>query len=132
MDKKSVDSQMKDRIIGIHLAGLEPSEISRRLKSISKSTVSRTVQKFKKTGTNSDKKRSEHPRKTNMTDDKSIYRIARRNPKYSANEIAQEINLALDNHISRQTVNRRLIDRNLCSYFAARKPMLKRADLVKF
>ena len=58
MGKKSVDSQMKDRIIGLHLAGLGPSEISRRLKSISISTASRTVQKFKETGTTSDKKRS--------------------------------------------------------------------------
>ena len=69
MGKKSVDSQMKDRIIGLHLAGLEPSEISRRLKSISISTASRTVQKFKETGTSSDKKSSGRPRKTNMTDD---------------------------------------------------------------
>ena len=92
MGKKSVDSQMKVRIIGLHLAGLGPSEISRRLKSISISTPSRTVQKFKETGTTSDKKRSGPPRKTNMTDDNAIYRIARRNPKYSAKEIAQEIN----------------------------------------
>ena len=53
MGKKSVDSQMKDRIIGHHLAGLGPSEISRRLK-------------FKETGTTSDKKRSGRPRKTIM------------------------------------------------------------------
>ncbi len=46
-------------------------------------------------------------------------------------EIAQEINLALKNKISRQTVNTRLIDRNLCSYVAVRKPMLKVTDRIK-
>ena len=110
MGKKSVDSQMKDRIIGLHLAGLGPSEISRRLKSISISTANRTVQNFKDL---TDKKRSRRPRKTYMTNDNAIFKIARRNPKYSAKEIAQEINIAIDNHISRQTVNRRFIDRKL-------------------
>jgi len=69
---------------------------------------------------------------TSITDDDSIYRIARKNPKYSAKQIAQEINLALKNHISRQTVNRRLIDRGrLRCYVAARKPLLKPTDRLK-
>jgi len=68
---------------------------------------------------------------TSITDDDSIYRIAKKNPKYSAKQIAQEINLALKNHISRQTVNRRLIDRGRLRCYAARKPLLKPTDRLK-
>jgi hypothetical protein len=93
--------------------------------------VSRTIAKFKQTGSTADKKRSGRPRMTSITDDNSIYRIARKNPKYSAKQIAQEINLALKNQISRQTVNRRLIDRKLWCYVAARKPLLKPTDRLK-
>ena len=83
--------------------------------------MSRTIAKFKETGSTADKKRSGRPRMTSITDDDSIYRIARKNPKYSAKQIAQEINLALKNHISRQTVNRsKLIDRKLWCYVVVR------------
>ena len=90
-----------------------------------------SIQKFEKTGTTADKNQSGRPRITSITDDNSIYRIARKNPKYSAKEIAQEVILALKNHISRQTVNRRLIDRKLCCYVAAKKPLLKPIDRLK-
>jgi len=78
-----------------------------------------------------DKNRSGRPRQTSIHADNAIYRIARKDPKYSAKDIAQEINVTLKNHISRSTVNRRLIDRRLCSYVAARKPMLKPTDRIK-
>ena len=127
MGKKSISSEIKQRIVGLHLGGFNSSEIA--LKSVSRSCVLRTIQKFEKTGTIADKNRSGRPRITSITDDNtSIYRIARKNPKYSAKETVQEVNLALKNHISRQTVNRRLIDRELCCYVAARKPLLKPTD----
>ena len=93
--------------------------------------MSRTIAKFKQTGNTAGKKRSGRPRMTSIDDDNSIYRIARKNPKYSAKQIAQEINLALKNQISRQTVNRRLIDRKLWYYVATRKPLLKPKDRLK-
>jgi len=131
MGKKAVSTEIKQRIIGLYIGGFKPSEIARTLKSVSRSCASRTIQKFKLTGSTADKKRSGRPRVTSLTDDNTIYRIARKNPKFSAKEIAQEINLALENHISRQTVNRRLIDRRLCCYVAARKPLLKPSDRLK-
>ena len=71
--------------------------------------MSRTIAKFKQTDSTADKKRSGRPKMTSITDNNSIYRIARKYPKYSVKQIAQEINLALKNQISRQTVNRRLL-----------------------
>ncbi|XP_065681507.1 uncharacterized protein LOC136095169 [Hydra vulgaris] len=131
MGKTSVSKEIKERIITLHLAGNSTRKVQLILKNVSQSCVTKTIAKWKKTGSTLDKIRSGRPRKTTTTDDNSIYRIARKNPKYSAKQIAQEINLALKNDISRQTVNRRLIDRKLCSYTAARKPMLKRSDRLK-
>lgn len=130
MGKKSVKKELKERIIGLHLAQHSTREIKAILKCVSQSCVSKTIRKFKSTGTTLDKPRSGRPRKTSITDDNTIYRIARKNPKFSAKEIAQEVNLALKKGISRQTVNRRLIDRKLCAYVSARKPLLKPSDRV--
>ena len=131
MGKKSISSEIKQPIVGLHLGGINSSEIARILKSVSCSCVLRTIQKFEKTGTTADKNRYGRPRITSITDDNSIYIIARKNHKYSAKEIAQEVNLVLKNHISRQTVNRRLVDRKLCCYVAAGKQLLKPTDRLK-
>ena len=131
MGKTSVSKEIKERIITLHLAGNSTRKTQLILKNLSQSCVTKTIAKWEKKGSTLDKIRSGRPRKTTTTDDNSIYRIARKNPKYSAKQIAQEINLSLKNDISRQTVNTRLIDRKLCSYTAARKPMLKRSDRLK-
>ena len=68
---------------------------------------------------------------TSITDDNFIYRITRKNPKYSAKQIAQEVNLTLKNQISRQTIDRRLRDHKLWCYVAARKILLKPTDRLK-
>ena len=106
MGKKAVTPEIKQRKTGLYLGGFNNSEIARTLKSVSRSCASRTIQKFKVSGSTADKKRSGRPRKTNQTNDNYIYRIARKNPKHSAKEIAQEVNLAPKNHISRQTVKK--------------------------
>ena len=51
---------------------------------MSPSCVSRTIAKFNETGSTADKKRSGKPRMKSITDDNFIYRIARKNPIYSA------------------------------------------------
>ena len=50
---------------------------------------------------------------TSITHENRIYGIARKNPKFSAKQIAQAVNLALKNQISKQTINRMLIDSKL-------------------
>ena len=77
MGKKAVTPEIKQRIIGLYLGGFNNSEIARTLKSVSRSCASRTIQKFKESGSTADKKRSGCPRKTNQTNDNYIYRIGR-------------------------------------------------------
>ncbi|XP_047139115.1 uncharacterized protein LOC124815020 [Hydra vulgaris] len=114
-----------------HQSGSSTRKVQLILKNLLQSCVTKTLAKWKKTGSTLDKIRYRRPRKTTNTDENSIYKIARKNTKYSAKQIAQEINLALKNDISRQTVYRRLFDRNLCSYTTARKLMPKRLDFFK-
>ena len=93
--KKTISQEIKQRIIGLNIRGHSNIEISPILKCVSPSCVSRTTAKFTETGSTADKKRSGRPRMTSITDDNFIYRIARKNSKYSAKQIAQEVNLAL-------------------------------------
>jgi transposase len=131
MGKKKVSDIIKNQIVGLFRGGHSTNEIQTIIRSISKSCVAKTIIKYKRTGTVFDKPRSGRPRKTSITDDNAIYRLSRKFPKYSQNKLAQEINAALNNRISKQTIGRRLLDRNLGSYTAAHKPLLKREDKAK-
>ena len=51
---------------------------------MSPSCVSRTIAKFNETDSTADKMRSGKPRMKSITDDNFIYRIAGKNPAYSA------------------------------------------------
>jgi len=78
MGKKAISHDIKQRIIGLNMGGHFNIEISRILKSVSPSCMSRTIAKFKQTGIPADKKRSGRPRITSIDDDNPIYRIARK------------------------------------------------------
>ena len=81
MGKRAVAKEIKERIIGLSLAGNSTRKIQSILKNVSQSCITKTISKFKQTGSTSDKTRSGRPRKTTTTDDNSIYRIARKNPR---------------------------------------------------
>ena len=98
MGKKKISQEIKQRIIGLNIEGYSNIELSRILKCVSPSCVSRTIANFNETCSTADKKHPGRPRMTSITDD-SIYRIASKNPKNSAKQIAQEVNLALINQI---------------------------------
>ena len=131
MGRRIISDEIKNQVIGLYRGDKTINEIEKVIKSISKSCIARTIKKYKETGTVRDKPRSGRPRSTSLTDDNAIYRLARKFPKYSQKKLAQEINPALANHISKQTIGRRLLDRKLGSYSAAHKPLLKREDKKK-
>ena len=94
---KNTRQEIKQRIIGLNIGGHSNTAISRILKCVSPSCASSTIAKFNKTGSTADKKHSGLPRMTSITDDNFIYKIARKNPKYSPKQIAEEVNLGLKN-----------------------------------
>jgi transposase len=138
MGKVSVSKETKDRIIGLHIGGHNFADIVKTLSlanqgaiKVSASCVRRTVLKYQETGSILDKSRSGRPKKTSSTDDRKIFIMARKDPMKSTKQIAKEINLCLEKPISRHTVSRRLIARNLFSYVAARKPFLRPLDKIR-
>jgi transposase len=130
MGKKSVSEEVKHQIIGMMKCDIGPIEIAKKLK-ISASCASRTIKRFKESGSIKHKFRSGRPRKTSVQDDRMIFRMARAHPKASAKKIAQELNNSFKNQVTSRTISNRLIERKLFSYVAARKPFLKASDRVK-
>lgn len=129
MGRKRVSQETKNEIIGMMKAGKGPTEIGRLLK-ISTNCASQTIKKYKLNGNVKDLKRSGRPRKTSVHCDRLIFKLARQDPRASAKKIAQNINPTLENQISSRTVNNRLLERDLISYAATKKPRLNRQDKI--
>ena len=128
MGKRSINQEIKNQLIGMYRSKIKICDIAHTL-SISQSCVRRNVNKWRLTGSTRDKFRCGAPRKTSRYDDNILFRTARKQPTLSCQQLANELNLALDNPISRSTVSRRLRERGLFSYTAVRKPTLKQSDL---
>ena len=80
MGKKSTHSNVEHaQIMAFHKAGYSERSISERVKR-SKNAVHNAVMKFQKSGTYSDARRPDHPRKTTPRDDHVIRRTAVRSP----------------------------------------------------
>ncbi len=130
MPKRSVTLDIKNQVIGLHLANKSSREIAILL-NISQSCATKTIKKFKETGSVNDEHRSGRPRKTSLRDDRLIFRLARSNPTYSLAVLARNINPSLEKSISRKTISRRLAEKKLFSYVAPRKPLLKPTDRIR-
>ena len=130
MGKKAVTDQIKNQVIGLHLSNKSSREISKLL-LISKTCVLNTIAKYKQFGNIKEKKKPGRPPKTSNQEDRLIYRFARDNPRISLKKLCQKYNCDGNATISKSTMSRRLIQRGLCSYVAARKPLLKTSDLIK-
>ena len=107
-----------------------PREISRVL-GVSASSASKVIGKFNQLGHTQDLYRSGRPRKTSAHDDRVIFREAWKNAKFSTKKLAQHVYPVLGNPITRRTGSNRLIERELFSYSALHKPLLKAADKTK-
>lgn len=127
MGKKAVTEDIKNQIIGLHLAKESARSIGRKLK-ISHTCAANTINKYKNRGCIKDKKRSGRPTKTTYHEDRMLYRLARSKPTASLTHLTREINSSTKLPISRSTVSKRLIARRLCSFKAAEKPRLSLKD----
>ena len=114
-------------------AGLTQVEISERL-SISQSAVSRSLKRYRETGSFGSKRRSGRPRKSTATSDRMIKRMVVGQPTISSSAIAAALPSTCS--VSARTVRRRLVvDFNLKAHRPARKPHLSKknkADRLAF
>lgn len=110
------------QIVAFHQAGLKQTDIARRM-VVSQSVVSRTISRWKSTGSLGPTKQPGKPRLTSPQTDRLIKRIIVDNPRVSSGYIAAQ--LPPECTVSARTVRRRLLnDFKLPSRRPARKPKL--------
>ena len=105
--KPSLSDIQCAQIVAFYKEGYSERLISERIKK-SKNAVHNAVVKFKETGTYSDTKRSDRPRKSTPRDHHIIRRTAVWSPISSASKI-RSVLLAKGTDMSRRTVSRRLV-----------------------
>lgn len=127
MGKKSVAEEIKWQIIGLHKGGKNKSEISRRL-MISRKCVRNTIIAYEESNTVKNKSRSGRPRVTTARDDRLIVKEVKKDRFITANSLKNKLKEQSGVNVSRQTINRRLLKKNLKSAVAARKPLLTKKN----
>ena len=99
-------------------------EIAKILK-ISLCSVHTSIRRYRETGQNTNRKRSDRPRKKNKRIDNKMYAISRGTRQKSASEIRAETNEHLDSPISLTIVKGRLKEKGMIGRIAVRKPLLR-------
>ena len=105
---KPTSSDIRNSIITLSLRGENQSSIARRL-LIQKSTVSRILRQYRRTGNVLPQKKTGRRRKTTPRQDKRILRLSQNNPFMSSNQILANINKAGPSGLSDRLIRRRLV-----------------------
>ena len=123
MGKKAVSDSIKWQVIGLFKGGKNQTEIADTL-NISRCCVQNTIKTYKSTKTVKVKSGAGRPRVTCDRIDRVIIKKAKKNRAITANTIKNQLKEELNVRVSRVTVNRRLLEKNLKSSVATRKPLL--------
>jgi len=118
-----IDIRRRSQIVAYRNVGLPYPEIARRL-GISRRTVIRILQRRAATGSISPRRSIGRPRATTERDDRRIIALVRANRRISSRAIATQLRARQLIRISRQTVNRRLIQRGYRARRLIKKPKL--------
>ena len=122
---KELSLDLKKTIILMHQDKQGYIKIANTLK-LSKSTVAKIVQKYKKTGTLvAVNGRSGRPRKLTVQSERYVTRVVDQNPRESASNLANVVSEATGISVSSSTVRRTLHQVNLHSRRPRKKPLLK-------
>lgn len=117
-------------IIALHNEGFTIRYIANKLK-LPRSTVGDAITRFRKTGSNQDRKRSGRPRVTSKPEDQSLIIMSKMNRKLTAPEIQMRFNESHDRQISLSTVKERLQKAGLNGRVSIKKPLLRRGNKKK-
>ena len=121
-----IPHSVRSKIIFHHQANMNNSEISRLL-HVNRSTVSRTVQRFKETGSVASKKRAGRPRKLSAAQRRRIVVMSKR----SRRSTSRELSVALGVNIHSSTIRRVLLANGLRGCIARKKPFISRVNRMK-
>lgn len=121
MGRKSVPESVKWQIIGLFKAKKNLSQISRTLK-VTRCCARNTISAYQNRNTVKTQSGAGRPRVTSTRTDRIIIQKAKKDRSVTANRIKTQLNQELKIKVSRETVNRRLLENNLKSAVATRKP----------
>ena len=122
---KELSEDLKKRIIALHKDGLGYKKIASTLK-LSCSTVAKSMQRFKRTGSTKNRPRRGRPRKLSARAQRHIKRLSLENRRRSAASIAAEVEEVGAQPVSAQTIRRTLHSIGLHGCRPRKKPLLKR------
>jgi len=108
--------ELKERIIGMRLAGVQNMKIAMML-NVSESTASKVWKRYKDRGTTSNAKQNGRPKKLTDRDNRSLLHIIRRNRRFNLMEIKSQ----MVSSVSICTVRRALHEMGIFNRIAPKK-----------
>lgn len=119
MARKTYSSQFKLKIVREYMSGVKQSSLAIKY-DINKSTISRIINKFNRTGSTETIHCGGRPRSTTRREDRMIIRKIKHDPFISSSKLQNELNL----EISCRTIRRRAVEGGFKSFRAAKKPFI--------
>lgn len=124
MGQKSVE--IRKLIVLEVKSGVKYRDISKKYE-ISIAGISKIMKKHQSENTVERKAGSGRNRKTTAHDDRMIHRLVRTDPSKSTRVIAEELNL----NVTMRTINNRIHEFGIRSYFKIKKPLLRKQNVKK-
>lgn len=127
---KQISQQRRSDIIQDHQNGITKKDIAKKY-ALSISTVSRTISRYKNTGSNDDKPRSGRPRVSSIRQDRAILREIKKNPCLTATQLVENLFVVSSKRVSVCTVRRRLYEKNFHGRRPRKVPGLSKKNIKK-
>lgn len=131
MAKKELSVSERQLILNLHIKQQKTySEIS-ELTSRSRSTIQRTISRFRDEGQIESKPRSGRPSKLTLRDKRTIKRIVDQEPFISAKKISSHLGMHNDITVHPETVRRVIVDIGFKSCTPRKKPFVNKINRQK-
>ena len=127
---KEISSDIRQSVIVLRQENYSYREIAKKL-SISVNAVMTTLQRYAKTGSNKDRKRSGRPRVTSKSEEKHLRLSSLRNRRLTVPQLTSKVNETRTTPVSDSTVRRRLKAAGLHGRISSKKPLLRPQNRVK-
>lgn len=114
---------VRKRLVQLVQAGTPMAQVAKQL-SVSRSSVWRAVQRFRKEGSMNTLPRSGRPRMTTEREDRILRRLSVANPMKTAPDLKREMVVSEGTRCSVRTIRRRLCMFGLYGRHAVKKPLL--------
>jgi transposase len=121
--------ELRIKIIVLFQQGLTQVKISDQT-GVAQSTVSRTIKKYKEIGHVNHLKGNGRPKALNNQDVEEVLKLNKKNPKNSLRKLSCEFAIKKGKEVSYSTIKRTLNDNGVGAYYARKKPLLSKKNIL--